>query len=173
MEFLLNERSLYGQFNSMDDFLKSLKPLVKCIKIIRNFSNMGIYKTCDFHECKITKDKKICDLNLNGMSDELMRFKLSLDQEIYNEPYWDREPVHDVSQEFLWNNENFTSTSLAEAVITKNSLLSFQSENFNDCVLTIVNNKKSYYINSIHTPKYLLEQYGNILKTDKKHILLI
>lgn len=173
MEFLLNERSLYGQFNSMDDFLKSLKPLVKCIKIIRNFSNMGIYKTCDFHECKITKDKKICDLNLNGMSDELMRFKLSLDQEIYNEPYWDREPVHDVSQEFLWNNENVTATSLAEAVITKNSLLSFQSENFNDCVLTIVNNKKSYYINSIHTPKYLLEQYGNILKTDKKHILLI
>lgn len=173
MEFLLNERSLYGQFNSMDDFLKSLKPLVKCIKIIRNFSNMGIYKICDFHECKITKDKRICDLNLNGMSDELVRFKLSLDQEIYNEPYWDREPVHDVSQEFLWNNENVTATSLAEAVITKNSLLSFQSENFNDCVLTIVNNKKPYYINSIHTPKYLLEQYGNILKIDRKHILLI
>lgn len=173
MEFLLNERSLYGQFNSIDDFLKSLKPLVKCIKIIRNFSTMGIYKTYDFHKCKITKDKKICDLNLNGMSDELVRFKLSLDQEIYNEPYWDREPVHDVSQEFLWNNENVTATSLAEAVITKNSLLSFQSENFNDCVLTIVNNKIPYYINSIHTPKYLLEQYGNILKIDKKHMLLI
>jgi len=173
MEFLLNERSLYGQFNSMDDFLKSLKPLIKCIEIIRNSSDMGIYKIFNFHECKITKDKRICDLNLNGMSDELVRFKLSLDQEIYNDPYWDREPVHDVSQEFIWDSENVTATSLAEAVVTKNSLLSFKSERFSDCVLMIMNNEKVYDVNSVHTPKYLLAQYSDILKVDGKHMLLI
>ena len=44
MEFLLNERSLHGQFESTDDFLKSLKPVMNCINIIRAYSDMEIYK---------------------------------------------------------------------------------------------------------------------------------
>lgn len=173
MEFLLNERSLHGQFESTEDFLKSLVPVMKCIEIIRRSSDIGIYKIQNFHECQITGKLKICNLKLNGVSDELLRFKLSLDQEAYKEPYWDRESVHDVSQEFIWNGENVTATSMAEAAVTKNALLSFASDSFYDCVLSIYRREEKFNVPSIHTPKYLLEKFHDILNVDEKYILLI
>lgn len=173
MKFFLNERSLHGQFHSADDFLKSLKPVIKCIEIIQDYSDIGICKILNFHECQITKDERICDLKLNGVSDELLRFKLSLDKEAYRDPYWDRMPAHDISQEFMWDGENVTATSLAEAAVTKNSLLSFKSDKFNDCVLIINSSEKTYHVNSVHTPKYLLERYNDIIDIDKKHMLLV
>ena len=54
MEFLLNEKSLEGQFDSITSFLMSIKPVIKNIELIHK-SNMPIYKTTDFYNCKITK----------------------------------------------------------------------------------------------------------------------
>ena len=56
MEFLLNEKSLEGQFDSITSFLMSIKPVIKNIELIHK-SNMPIYKTTDFYNCKITKNK--------------------------------------------------------------------------------------------------------------------
>ena len=173
MEFLLNERSLHGQFVSVDNFLESLKPVLKCIEIIHHCSETGIYKISNFHECKVTKNIKICDLKTCGMSDELLRFKFRLDQEVYKEPYWDRAPMHDISQEFIWNGEDVTATALAEAAVTQNALISFRSDQFYDCELVIKGNVKTYCVNSVHTPQYLLEQYNCIINIDRKYLLLV
>lgn len=173
MEFLLNERSLHGQFHSVNDFLKSLKPLIKCMEIIHHCSETGIYKISNFHECKVTNNIKICDLKTSGMSDELLRFKLSLDREVYKEPFWDKIPAHDIAQEFIWNGENVTATALAEAAVTQNTLLSFRSEQFCDCELIVDSCIKTYFVNSVHTPKYLLQQYCSVMNMDKKYLLLV
>ena len=71
MDFLLNELSLQGQFDSMDSFLKSLPCTVKCIELIHQNANMPIYKTEDFYKCSITQDMKLCDLKNYQISDEL------------------------------------------------------------------------------------------------------
>lgn len=173
MEFLLNERSLHGQFQSGDIFLESLRPVIKCIEIMRVCPKIRILKIQNFHECKITKNERLCDLKSSGASDELLRFKLILDQEVYEEPHWDRNPKHDISQEFMWEEEDVTATSLAEAAVTQNPLLSFASDRFSDCILEIKNNKKIYHVDSVHTPRYLLEQYGNAMDIDRKYILLV
>lgn len=173
MDFLLNEKSLHGQFGNVTDFLESLRPVIKCMEIIHANSDVGIYKIQNFHECKVTEDVRVCDLKVHGVSDEFLRFKISLEQEVYKIPYWDVEPDHDISQKFVWNGEDITATAIAESAVTSNPLLSFKSDKFIDCVLLIRNNEKDYEVSSIHTPKYLLEKYNDILKVDKKQILLI
>ena len=92
MDFLLNELSLQGQFDSTDSFLKSLPCTVKCIELIHQNANMPIYKTEDFYKCSITQDMKLCDLKNYQISDELLQFKIKLDNEIYEEPVWDTDP---------------------------------------------------------------------------------
>ena len=72
MDFLLNELSLQGQFDSTDSFLKSLPCTVKCIELIHQNANMPIYKTEDFYKCSITQDMKLCDLKNYQISDELL-----------------------------------------------------------------------------------------------------
>ena len=106
MEFLLNEKSLCGQFQNVSSFLYATESIVRCIKLIHENTDIPIYKTMNFYNCNVTKDETLCDLKCYGLTDELLRFKSSLDREIYEKPYWDQEPVHDVSQKFFWNEED-------------------------------------------------------------------
>ena len=89
MDFLLNERSLHGQFENGKVFLESLGPVMECIKIIHAQKDARIYKTETFGECMITTSEKLCALNLLNASDGLVRFKIQLDREIYDVPKWD------------------------------------------------------------------------------------
>ena len=173
MDFLLNELSLCGQFDDVDSFLNSLVFMAKCVDLIHNNSDLQIFKTQDFYNCKVTKTLRLCDLKNHGISDELLRFKIKLDEEIYEKPMWDSDPIHDIEQKFVWNGKDVFATSLAEAVARKGALLSFQLEAFKDCVLSVCREEKIYEVISVHTPGYLTEQYRKILHIDRKTFLMI
>lgn len=175
MDFLLNELSLCGQFKDVNSFLESLVYMTKCIELIRQSGNddMQIYKTSDFYNCNVTETIKLCQMKNYGISDELLKFKIKLDNEIYEEPMWDRNPFHDMEQKFEWNGEDVSATSLAEAVERKGALLSFCMNIFRDCVLSVYNDKKEHHIISVHSPQYLTEKYGDILNIDRKTLLEI
>lgn len=172
MVFYLNERSLHGQFESLDDFLESLRPLIKCLEIIHKIPDMKISKIKNFYFCQITKEEKIKDLRGYEYSDTLMRLQQSLDKEIYDVPYWDDDPKHNLAEQFLWEGEDVTATSLAEAAVKNASLLSFRSEDFIDKVLKIEDSSKCYEVNSVHTSGYLLKEYVKELKLTRKDVLL-
>lgn len=172
MIFYLNERSLHGQFESLDDFLESLRPVIKCLEIIHKIPDMKIYKIKNFYSCQITKEEKIKDLRGYEYSDTLMRLQQSLDKEIYDDPYWDDDPKHNLAEQFLWEGEDVTATSLAEAAVKNASLLSFRSEEFIDKVLKIEDSSKCYEVNSVHTSGYLSREYVKELKLTRKDILL-
>ena len=173
MDFLLNERSLHGQFENGKVFLESLGPVMECIKIIHAQKDARIYKTETFGECMITKSEKLCDLNLLNASDELVRFKIQLDREIYNVPKWDEKPAHDLSLDFVWEGENVTATALAEAAIREDSLISFRSDAFIDRELKIFRGDQRYDVNSIHTPQYLLEKHADEIHLERQRLLNI
>lgn len=172
MIFYLNERSLHGQFESLDDFLESLRPVIKCLEIIHKIPDMKIYKIKNFYSCQITKEEKIKDLKGYEYSDTLMRLQQSLDKEIYDDPYWDDDPKHNLAEQFLWKGEDVTATSIAEAAVKNASLLSFRSEEFIDKVLKIEDSSKCYEVNSVHTSGYLSKEYVKELKLTRKEILL-
>ena len=116
---------------------------------------------------------KLCDLKNYQISDELLQFKIKLDNEIYEEPVWDTDPYHDIEQKFFWDGEDVSATSLAEAVARKGALLSFFLDEFRDCVLNICKNEEKHDIVSVHSPQYLTEQYGKLLNVDRKTWLLL
>lgn len=175
MDFLLNELSLCGQFKDTDSFLKSLACMVKCIELIHQNggADMQIYKTMDFYNCNVTETVKLCQMKNYGVSDELLKFKIKLDNEIYEEPMWDRNPFHDIEQKFEWNGQDVSATSLAEAVVRRGTLLSFCMDIFKDCELSVYNNEKECSIISVHSPQYLVEKHRNILNIDRKTFLQI
>lgn len=72
MDFLLNERSLCGQFKDIDSFLGSLAAMIKCIELIHQSgdTDMQIYKTANFYNCNVTETVKLCQMKNYGVSDE-------------------------------------------------------------------------------------------------------
>ncbi|MBN2927074.1 MAG: hypothetical protein JTJ12_06550 [Eubacterium sp.] len=173
MDALLNERSLCGQFDDIYSFLDSVKPVIRCIELIHENSDIAIYKTADFYDCKITKDERLCDLAKYKLTDELLRLKISLDREVYEKPHWDDEPIHNISKKFFWNDEDVSATSLAEAAIKGDMLLSFFLEIFKDKKLIILNEGNIYSVDSVHTPRYLVEKYSSDLHINRKESLQI
>lgn len=144
-----------------------MSPVIKCIELL-HVNDIPIYKTVNFYESKITSNDRLCDLKKYELTEELLRLKLSLDREIYEKPQWDYDTVHDISQEFMWNEENVSATSLAEAAIRKGVLLSFCFEVFKDKMLNICDTRNTYYVDSVHTPLYLVEQYRKQIKIERK-----
>ena len=163
MDFILNEKSLYGQFEDVETFLKSLKNNIRCFDIIHRSGKSRIFKTTNFYECAITEDMKIRDLKNQVNSDELLRFQIQLTEEIYTKPYWDENVQHDMDEEYMWQNENVTATALAEAVAHKSSLLSFDSDQYRDQVLCIQKGDRDYKVLSIYSPGYLAQNHSKDL----------
>lgn len=167
MDFILNEKSLHGQFENVEAFLKSLKSNIRCFGIIHRNSENNIYKMADFYECYITEDKKIRDLKHQLKSDELLRFQMQLEEEIYTKPHWDENVQHNLEEEYIWQDENVTATALAEAVAHNSSLLSFDSDQYRDQVLCIQKGDRDYKVLSIYSPGYLAQNHSKDLGIDR------
>ena len=50
MDFILNDKSLCGQFNSVSSFFDSLKNNVRCFELINDTEGSKIYKTQNFYK---------------------------------------------------------------------------------------------------------------------------
>lgn len=173
MDFILNEESLKGQFNTVKSFLESLSSNIRCFALIHQESENNIYKISDFYKCYITPDKQILDLKSEPCSDELMRFQMLLDEEIHTVPYWDNEPKHDISKAYYWNGNNVSATAIAEAAKRNIPLLSFRSNFFIDCLLNVTLHSEKYQIVSVYSPKYLAEHFSKKLKLNGDILLKV
>lgn len=160
MDFILNEKSLHGQFESADEFLKSLEANLQCFRLVRSQAEGEIRKISDFYKCKVTKELSLGDLKQYPRSDELSRFRIALDKEMRTEPYWDLAPAHDYGISYKMGEEDMAATAVAEAVVREESLLSFASATYSDCKLCIRCDGKDFFVISIYRPAYLAECFG-------------
>lgn len=138
----LNELSLDGQFEDLDDFLDACIPFMKCLKFLKE-NGKTIYKHSTFFRQKITNEMMLNDLRgIRG--DRVRRLKSLLLATTDNPPYWDDEGefVQDLAAEYRLNGEDVTVTSIAEAAETDSNLLSFQHSKYSDCLLDIWKNEK-------------------------------
>ncbi len=160
MNFILIERSLHGQFKTMEEFLRSLESNLHCFRLVRCQKDGEIRKIADFYKCQVTENQKLGDLKEYPRSDALSRLRIALDKEMRTEPYWDLSPAHDYGMPYWMGKEDVAATAVAEAVERKESLLSFQSAIYSDTQLSIKWNGGEYYVASIYQPSYLAEYFG-------------
>lgn len=173
MEFILNEKSLHGQFESIEDFLKSLENNIKCFQIIYKDKTNKISKIKDLYKCNITADKKLLHLRECVCVESLLAFQIALEQEIYTLPFWDDDPAHDLSVRYMLEDHEITATGIAEAAEKDQSLVSFASAQYMDRKLTVYKNTDAVIVHSMYTPQYLVEAVGERLKLDRDDMLKI
>lgn len=141
MEILINELSLYGQFNSIEEFVNI--SLSKFVRIYSFLEKQNIYplKNYNFYNLNITQNETFTFLltlkDKNGVSDEVRKFKIIADKCIA-EPYWENDIKHNPNDEFKWKNKIVSNTSLAEAYARDSSLISFIPSPFNTNSIEII-----------------------------------
>lgn len=166
MDFLLNEKSLFGQFQDESEFLSSLHENLKCFEFVHFQEEGRIWKIADFYKCRITEAMTLGDLKRLRTTDSLLRLRLALDKITDREPYWDDEPVHDYGDCYLMDQEDVTATSVAEAAERREALLSFYSEKYCDRELKVRKGERAFTVHSIYSPRYLAEHFGRQMGLD-------
>lgn len=139
-EIYLNELSLEGQFNEIDEFLDAAVPMMKCLKFVAA-NNRQIYKHSTFYNQRITKDKTWNDLR--GMrGDKVRRLKSLLLSTTDNPPFWDiqSELAQDLDAVYTYDEKDVSATSLSEAAEAKGILLSFLHKDYMNSKVPVVKN---------------------------------
>lgn len=137
----LNELSLEGQFKNLDSFFDEIKPVMKCLKYVKE-QGEKIYKSSDFYGRKITPDKTWNDLR-GEKSDMAKRLKSLLLSTTDSPPFWDLEEMgQDLSAMYKWNDLDVSGTSIAEGAEMRGILFSFPHEKFADKTLNVIKNEK-------------------------------
>jgi len=139
-EILINELSLNGQFNSVNEFIEGA--LIKFNALLTEIkgSNVLLYKNFVFYKSKITVDKTIHYILVDTISrqyDEIRKMKSSLAC-LFEEPYWENNQKHSPNIFYMFMGNCVTGQSLAEACERDRMAISFIHPDFSSKSLLIL-----------------------------------
>lgn len=148
MDFILNDKSLCGQFNSVSSFFDSLKNNVRCFELINDTEGSKIYKTQNFYKNKVTSNIRLCDLNKYN-DDELVYFLIQLDRIVYHAPYWGDDFKQNLNSKYIHGQEDVSCTCIAEAAENNFPLLSFKCDKYTDKKLDVCKDNEKMEMTSL------------------------
>lgn len=140
----LNELSVDGQFQDIEEFSDAILPVMKCLKYIKNQGGV-VYKYSEFYNRKITKDKTWNDLRtIRG--DHFTRLKSLLLGTTDTPPFWDRQDKwkQDIDAKYQLDDMDVAMTTIAEAAEANGVLLSFPMEKYQNKILHVTKNDAMY-----------------------------
>lgn len=162
MEFILNEKSLVGQYTDLDEFWEAVKENIECFKLILGDQRNQIYKVQDFNQCLITSSQKLCDLRKYS-DDKTVQLQIDLDRVIYDAPYWDIDPLQNLNTSYFCAGEDVSATAIAEAAVRNAPVISFLLDKFVDTKLQITSGQKRFQVDSIYSSRYLVQNYSDFI----------
>ena len=148
-EILLNEKSLDGQFENMEDFYQTLPVMSRNLKILRE-NNVVLQKHSTLYQRKITKEIPLMDLqNDKGLIDPTQRDKVKM---------WKRQLSALMSTPPFWDCESEESQdSITEAAKRNEDLLSFSHDGYRDKTLEVSCGDRIREVRSSVSTGYLAE----------------
>lgn len=160
-EFLLNEKSLDGQFDSVDEFYDTLPEMSHNLKILKS-NDVALQKHSSLYRRKITKDISLFDLqNKKGHVAPAQRDKLNM---------WKRQISALMSTPPFWDGGiDQSEDSVHEAARRNADVLSFSHDLYRDKILTVSCENKMCAVRSLVSTGYLTEamfQRGYIGRTE-------
>lgn len=170
MDLIMNDFSITGQFESLDEFLDSIYtntlPMLNGIYSQDN----NLYKTYNAYDLKIFDDVTINTLIQNSKYNaysEVSSLKIMLCS-LLEEPYWEDDPCTDYDSDYECKYMGkFTGKEpncFSEALERKANLISFEHNEFKDFKIDILKNIENFYINNAFNK----ESLGEILFRNKE-----
>lgn len=154
MELLLNEKSLDGQFSSLDEFYKSLPEMSRNLKILKR-EGIALLKHSTLYQRKITDDMTIFDLQNSKdkvapiYRDQVRQWKRELSALTMSPPYWDSEDN--------MNGADISEDSLTEAALRRTDVLSFLHKDYTDVSVKVTCQGQKISVRSAVTTAYLAD----------------
>ncbi len=171
MQILINELSLHEQFNSIDDFALSLIDIIKMYQVIILNNQFEISKISNLWSFKPTTQKSLHDILKIKANDKITKFKSVLASFTQKEPFWDIDPKHLNTDEYICKcTSKKSGYSIAESCERDKLVLSFSSTNFIDNEISVCkNNNNNYSIRNFYSKDNFLDY---LINNDTNYLIL-
>lgn len=160
MDLVINEFSLDGNFNTVDDFLDSLIDVIKIEKVM-NRNSLNLLKHHDFYCSQVTSNHTLLEIfndNSYRTRPEIRRLKIIMSKLINEPPYWNDSQKHsDEDYYYCEYTDKNCNYSLAEACERDQMVLSFLHENFREPSIKIKKNSDEINLYNIFNYRKLLD----------------
>lgn len=156
----INELSLDGQYESVEEFVVKNKPFIFSLNWLQK-QGWDIFKKSTLYEAPITSEHKMFDLrnwkgsSVHGERDLLLKYKRILLAAEDNPPFWDADGVNHDGKYYLFDSD-ISDSSVAEACEHSKTLLSFGNEVYEDQNLVVdKNHQETIDVASITSMRFL------------------
>lgn len=155
MDIIINEQSLDGQFETVDDFLESLVPMLKIHKLIEETDNVALLRHHELYMRSVTQRDTLYDVmkdNRSRTSSEIRAFKQIIQKLTSEEPFWSLSPLHSNRDHYVHLGHASLPPyghCLAEACERDRIVISFQHNSYKEDSLEILKNNSSIVIINI------------------------
>ena len=159
MEILINELSLHGQFETIDDFVSvAVKPLLLLLQQI-DFERDVLLKTYNLWSADVTATVTLGDVfsgSYSRTNDEIRKSKRQL-AALLGDPYWEDDRKHNAPDTYLYNAVSVFGCSLAESCEREKVVMSFISSKFDSTMLFVTKNSDSISVDNLFDSIHLYD----------------
>lgn len=159
MDIILNDKSLDGQFSSIDDFTDSVFEHTIPILNLMDEKKMRLLKSQDTYNGQVTEDRTLIELfRIQSNSPELTMLKKLLVAKLCEEPFWEDDCRSDKTAIYSLDKVELEKPNcITEAFERNGMLLSFQHDKFLKGTLSIEKNGRVDKVRNAYKKEQVLE----------------
>ncbi len=162
MEILINELSLKGQFDTVEEFVSvALTPLLSILQQYDTSRDL-LFRKYDLYDCRVTPTITLHNLFKGVYSrtcDEIRRSKSQL-AALIDKPYWQDNRKHNNPDTYKFNTNDIYDSSLAESCERDRVVMSFISDDFDNITLDIDKNASNLIVDNL----FAKEHFYNLVR---------
>ena len=157
MGVIINDFSLEGQFDGIDEFLDSLNNLtLPMLDILQDF-RIKILSSYNSYDMLVTKDKNLYDMMAIRGSGEIRKLKIKLQELLFDDPFWEAD-IKSISDIYECDYTNKKSAyCLAEAVERNCPVISFEHSKFKESSIEIKKNNEIESVKNLFNQEIMLQ----------------
>ena len=172
MQLILNDYSLNGQFESIeDDFAEYFINVMLPIMEILTEKNIALLKKSDFYSRKITQNETIYDVLRRANDPIFTKWKRYIVQMAFDEPYWDSNPKTKEDIEYLTPALDESPNCFSEAIERNITLFSFPYEDYKRNTIFCWRDGEKCELENIYELGTLLFEYLSFNEQDIRYVI--
>ena len=160
MDIIINDKSLDGQFSSVDDFLDSVFEYTLPLLELIDEKKMRLLKSQSTYSRNVTCNSTLVELfRINSNNTELTMLKRELVAKLCDEPFWEDDSQTCLKSHYYYNEDLEKPSSITEVVERKGILLSFMHNLFKDDFLHIEKDMELCRVRNAYKKEQMLKHF--------------
>lgn len=170
MELILNDFSLDGQFEGVEDFTDYIRNILAPLLDVIIDNEIVFLKKSDFYRAAVTADLSLHDLMMMANEPAVSLLKQYIVNLGYCEPYWDTDMATREEVQYGYPSHREEPNCFTEVIERCGKLVSFEHPDFKEEKISCSRNEKGIDILNIILVEQILKEY---LREDKGKVRYI